>query len=292
MDVGAFLQYLRHQRHVIDYMFVSASAVFIYDYILTLHLEIKLVWLSLWTYTKVLFLLIRYLGVINAFLYPLEQTLLDISAETCKVIYPLSAWLTLFQGFFSEAVLCIRTWAVWRRNKTIGVVLVGLQLASLISQCIVVSKLLHSVGFAPPLYLGFRGCFAPSYTPTDLWLNYLLLAIVQAVVLAMMVVSAVMSYQRGLRSELLHVVHRDGVLFYVYLLCLSTLNLIAVLVLPVDLRAMLIPLQNFMYPILTSRIVLNIREVSTQGLPELHTTYLDTLVYAVPLQVVHDWRCH
>jgi hypothetical protein len=39
-----------------------------YDYILTLHLEIKYIWLSPWTYTKVLFLLIRYMACATAVL--------------------------------------------------------------------------------------------------------------------------------------------------------------------------------------------------------------------------------
>jgi hypothetical protein len=41
----------------------------IYDYILTLHIEIKFIWFSPWTYTKVLYLLIRYLTFIDTMLY-------------------------------------------------------------------------------------------------------------------------------------------------------------------------------------------------------------------------------
>jgi Family of unknown function (DUF6533) len=31
-----------------------------------LHLEVKLIWFSRWTYTKVLFLLVRYMAVITS----------------------------------------------------------------------------------------------------------------------------------------------------------------------------------------------------------------------------------
>ena len=40
---------------------VSAFAVFYYDFLITFHLEIQLVWRSAWSYTKILFLLSRYI---------------------------------------------------------------------------------------------------------------------------------------------------------------------------------------------------------------------------------------
>jgi Family of unknown function (DUF6533) len=79
----------------------------IYDYFLTVHLEIKLIWFSRWTYTKILFLLVRYTTFItmalvlycarcsSKFLWSLlnhlaDQTFLDIPVERCKVTFPAS----------------------------------------------------------------------------------------------------------------------------------------------------------------------------------------------------------
>ena len=165
-----------------------------------------------------------------------------------------------------EVVLCIRTWAIWRRNKVIGAGLVALLIASLVLECIELNREvrsfgrmssgLHSMSFnlrlgvlvARPLFPGFRGCLF-SNSPTNLWINYAMLAILQAgkyrgnfplhsyqltpviiVVLALVVISAVRSCpfalnslltsiaqppspfvaQSGFSSQLSHVIHRDG----------------------------------------------------------------------------------
>jgi len=46
------VSYLEQQRLVMAYMAVSAVAIFYYNYLLTLRLEIKLIWFSPWSYTK------------------------------------------------------------------------------------------------------------------------------------------------------------------------------------------------------------------------------------------------
>jgi hypothetical protein len=43
---------------------VAAFALLYYDFLLTIHLEIRLVWRSAWNYTKLLFLLSRYIVVV------------------------------------------------------------------------------------------------------------------------------------------------------------------------------------------------------------------------------------
>jgi len=72
-----------------------------------------------------------------------------------------------------EAILAIRTWAVWGRNRSVGVFLAILMLGNLISQCVIVNKFMRSLirtsllllirkfSYAaftdgPPLYSGFR----------------------------------------------------------------------------------------------------------------------------------------
>lgn len=39
----------------------------LYDWVLTIHLEVKHVWLANWNYTKILFLLTRYLPIANGY---------------------------------------------------------------------------------------------------------------------------------------------------------------------------------------------------------------------------------
>jgi len=288
MDAASFVQYLEDQKHIVDYVYISSSALFFYDYSWTLRREIKFIWHSPWTYTKVLFLLIRYMAFFNAVICVFEQMTIQVSTETCEVMSRMTTWFMVIQIFFSEVVLCIRTWAVWNREKSIGIGLVILMLSFLVSECVLLSRFLRSVKYEPSPFPEFKGCFAIKTLP-DLWANYVPMTIVQCIIFALVVISAFRSYRQGFNGELAHVIHKDGVLFYVYLLCFTTVNLITTIVLPLDIIDMLSPLQNILYAVLTIRIIINIREVNNKGVEsELHTRNCDVLVFAPPPRPVHD----
>jgi len=68
-----FLDHMRYQRLIVDQTFVSSAALIIYDHILTFRREIEFVWHSPWTYTKVLFLLIRYTALVEASIFTISK---------------------------------------------------------------------------------------------------------------------------------------------------------------------------------------------------------------------------
>jgi len=83
------VQYLQNQRLILDFVFIAAVAAFVYDYLLTLHLEIKLIWLSPWNYTKIIFLVFRYMPFIQIWVTLQNQTFLNVSIGSCRVSFPL-----------------------------------------------------------------------------------------------------------------------------------------------------------------------------------------------------------
>lgn len=66
------------------------------------------------------------------------------------------------------------------------------------------------IEYLPPLYPGFRGCFSIPLNGTLCLLNYIIWAVVEAVVLALMSISAYWSYKLGHMGEFSLVIHRDG----------------------------------------------------------------------------------
>jgi len=175
----------------------------------------------------------------------------------------------------AEAVIAVRTWAVWHRHNVVGVGLGLMTIAHLVSQCVTVNKFSHSFQFLPFPYVGFRGCFL-THGSSIVWINFTLTAAVEAVVLILMSISAFRIYQQGSTGELAHVIHRDGILFYLYLLVVVVTNLAFTVAMPVEWVATLISLQIALYSVLTCRIILNIRGVAHQSIrPELHTSILE-----------------
>jgi len=285
MDAALLIQYLQQQRFVLDYMTVSTAALFIYDYLLTLHLEIKLIWSSKWSSTKVLFLLVRYLTFGSVLITVANQTFLGRQEKDCSVTVPMESWFLMMGTFFSEVVLAIRTWAVWRTDTFIGIGLAAMTIVNLVVQCVVLNKLVHSYEFAPPLYPGYRGCVTIR-SDNLLWINYTTLAIVEAIVFTLMAISAFRLYRQGTNGKLSHVIHRDGIMFYVYLLLISATNVILMRILPFDQSIVLSFTEDVLYPVLTTRIVLNIRAVGSKGAQtELHTSCHEPIVF-IPLQHV------
>jgi len=125
--------------------------------------------------------------------------------------------------------------------------------------------------YAPAPYVGYRGCFV-THVSNVLWASCASLTVVDTIVLLLIVTSALRAYKTGGHGELSHVIHRDGVLFYVYLLCITIANVTIILAAPPGLNLILTPLPDVMYSVFTARIILSIREVGRQDMQvELHT---------------------
>jgi len=108
---------------------------------------------------------------------------------------------------------------------------------------------------------------------------------IEAIVFAPIAISAFRSYRDGNNGRLSHIIHRDGILFHVYLLCISIANVAVVFSLPLDMMFLITPLQYSLSFILTTRIILNIRDVDSSGLQtELHTIYDETRPKLTPLE--------
>lgn len=279
-----FIQYLQHQRLLVDHFYVSAVAILIYDYALTLHHEIKYIWFSKWGYTKVLFLLTRYLTFILAFFILHNQLFLDVEAERCRITWPLVAWLIIFKNVFAETILCVRTWAVWNRGNVVGMMLVTTMVAYLGLQCFLDRQFIQSLRISPALYSGFRGCFLTAAS-RGLWEQFASLFVVETILLTLMVISAFRLYRTGRDTELSFIIHRDAIMFYVYLLWLSGSTLVMALVASLDLIALLVPLQVVLHTVFTTRIILNIRSAPDRGRgldTELHTDHFEMWIQPMP----------
>ena len=115
-----------------------------------------------------------------------------VSESECRYIYtsPTQSFTVL------GVIQCIRTWAVWRRNKAVGAGLAILMIILFVSQCILVNRYVRSIEcsspdpgsmmlsnytaglVAPPPFAEFRGCFVTK-TRADLWVCYVLITVVE-----------------------------------------------------------------------------------------------------------------
>lgn len=278
----ALVTHLKHARLILDYSYVATTAVMAYDHLITLDKEIDLLFNSPFNYTKVLFLFIRYMPVAECGMVIWDQMWPDVSPIICNRTYAGAAWLILFSMNIAEVVLAIRTWAIWRQNRIVAWVLGILILIGVITQCISMVKFTHSLVYSPIPYEGFRGCFITSANTLLIW-DYVILMVIEGTLLSLMAISAYRAYKIGDKNQLMGVIHRDGIMFYVYILCFSFVNIMVIRFGPADLLGLFSPLQAVLYSTLTCRIIFNIRETAQKGplqTMDLHTQYQEKMAFA------------
>ncbi|TFK63337.1 hypothetical protein BDN72DRAFT_882159 [Pluteus cervinus] len=251
-----------------QYFTLASSTVYLYDLFLTLGLEVDLLWSSKWTLMKVLYLIQRYLPLIDMVIVMMIWQFGEITdLRTCSKLLVGSSWSYLVGLTLSEVILTRRTLAVWGNTMKIRI---GLFLFALV--CMVPLYLLlaeyhlteaftyHSIP-VPGFYCFLTGQSGMSYL-LGVWV---LLGVYDTGLLVLIAVPAFRAYRSSeldvRRSTLFKVVHRDGVLYYLYTAALSALNVIVILNVQGTYAPLLIAsLERVVYSILTSHVVLHIRE--------------------------------
>ncbi|KAF8996802.1 hypothetical protein BDQ17DRAFT_1329743 [Cyathus striatus] len=81
-----------------SYLHVSSFFLFLYEYFITLDLEVKYIWNSPWTLIKTLFLVTRYLTFIDTSLDIIRHFSPHLSAEACYRTFSTVTWMGIAEG--------------------------------------------------------------------------------------------------------------------------------------------------------------------------------------------------
>lgn len=269
------------QRQIVNAVHVASAVVLIYDLILTLHLEISFVWFSKWNYTKVLYFVTRYTPIAANALIIYSYMVGSSSVKVCSNTVTASGWLYLLGLNFAEVILVVRTWACWGRNKWVGIGLGLWTLLCQITSAVFMYKFLGSIKLSPPPLWepSLSGCFIVSSNRL-LWVDWLAFLLGEGVTLVLMAIFAYRTFREGYNLPFVKLLYRDGLIFYVYLFCLTATNIALVVALDIPFVAMMSPVQSAIHSVLTARIILNIREMASRRLDDysfdLHLSDADT----------------
>ncbi|KDR75688.1 hypothetical protein GALMADRAFT_226328 [Galerina marginata CBS 339.88] len=213
---------------------VSAAALWAYDYFLTLGMEIELVWTTKWNIIKVLFLVQRYLPLIDTCILTLYRDLMPQTERNCSRLETTTGFMYVTGYAIAEILLSLRVWAVWNRSKALAFLLPIAFIVIWSPAFIFMYYFTLSLKFSPaPPYPGARGCFIIFAKDYVKWC-WTSLIIWNTLTLSLMLIPGVRLYQSRLKSSLTMVVYRDGTFYFVYLFVLSLLNIILSVVLTVS----------------------------------------------------------
>ncbi|KAH9485512.1 hypothetical protein JR316_0002420 [Psilocybe cubensis] len=239
---------------------VAAAALFVWDYFITIGMEVDLVWTSRWNSIKVLFLIQRYLPFIDTCILTLYRDLVPRGHDECTSFQKATGFLYITGFAVSELLLTMRVWAVWNRSKALGYLLPMAFIAVWVPAYVFMFFFANSLQFSkePPLP-GITGCFVIHASNLVIWC-WTSLIIWNTITLILMLIPGWRAYKIGVNSTLSTIVYRDGTFYYIYLFILSVLNIVLAIAAAPTRRFVLTSMERCLHSMLATRVILHMRD--------------------------------
>lgn len=254
-----------------DYIGIAGAVLYIYDFILTLPVEISQIWPSRFSGTKAVFLLCRY----SALIYWCFDAITGYSPisniSTCAGLIRTTNTLQAISDIGLTVIFILRTFAIYNQN---WIILIGLTTLGVARACVGLASQNFQESFAvvPPPFSRLGPCDS-NVSSIGLKLsiaqNALVLcfdSIVLLLTLAKTLQLAMESRSLGLREGISGIILRDGILYY---LCIEGLVVANICVNFIPMTTQYLPsivetFQLVLSIILVNRLVLNLRKAGNR----------------------------
>ncbi|KAF4613818.1 hypothetical protein D9613_008070 [Agrocybe pediades] len=233
MDVKSLTNAIEATR-VVSYVNAGCIAILFFDFFDCLDKEIRVIWMKKLNFTKIMYLLTRYSTFWEAGVVIYQLSIPGDWFNACAIAFKLNAFLFVFGLGVGEAIMTLRTYAVWGRNPILKYGLPIFYVAVWAAGFTVTALFLSDLEFAPSPLNPYIGCYATRTNPI-IFMSWVLLLFYDAVMFVLMAIPAFKAFRSGGRSRLLTVVYRDGVLYYLYLFVISLVNILVTLLAAPDL---------------------------------------------------------
>ncbi|KAF6751034.1 hypothetical protein DFP72DRAFT_909106 [Ephemerocybe angulata] len=259
MNVEVLYQRYEDQRYV-TYVETSGHVLVVVDFIQTFPDEVRLMWPAPSSVPKFLFFLARYYILLHTVFRMIYEQARGLSPEACKITFVLVFVSSSFAVLCAESILFIRVWAFSHRNRKIGIYLT-LQFFSIhVPALVLMIQFVKSVKFAP---LVFRTWTCIPVYGDYVWLGVCFcLALASVVTIMLIMVSIALKNYRQIKSDLFTLFYRDGILYFLCLSVLASANIAVNFLAPPAYKFLLLEMQVLTHVILSTRMLLHLREWS------------------------------
>lgn len=248
---------------------VAAATLFIYDYFTTLSSEVDLVWRDKWGAGKILFLMGRY-RIWPELVIILHYGMFKDVPSPCRFTYTYCAWSVLVGVTVGDAILVLRTWAVWGTSRRILFALIILLCATTAINAYYLTRFLRDLTFLPreqqdPAILKVAGENMCAFTAMgrEIGISWIAVAGFELVIFLLTAIKLkgiAHAYYRT--SRLVSSIYRDGILYFITLSSVSIANVIFIYTQPPEYIILLALMQGTLHSILTCKLILHIRAVA------------------------------
>uniref|UniRef100_A0A0W0F6K2 F-box domain-containing protein n=1 Tax=Moniliophthora roreri TaxID=221103 RepID=A0A0W0F6K2_MONRR len=242
MDLTPLRQCLSEARRGRSISYAS-TALFLFDYLLTLCDEIRYMWSKKRALIGVIpFFSSRYTAFVAALLILLPSatstridqvaTSKDTPPTTTCGMLKRYAGLRLISVFSSEFIITVRTWAIWERDKKLLWILVVFSVSTFIPGAVIVALGIatrRDLSLLPPEFGNITDCrIMVSDVKEGYIVTYILTIIYESGILTLTSVKITRwrkSIPQTIRAPLLDTLWRDGILYFTWMLALSFVNI-------------------------------------------------------------------
>ncbi|CAE6427292.1 unnamed protein product [Rhizoctonia solani] len=269
---------LAHHLLAAKYFMLASFVFMVYDHLITLGEEVERVWKQEWTGATWLFLLNRYLTELQFIVnivsfhdpYWTGKTVYVIQA--CEDFMPFPGVSTLISIAIAETILMLRIYALYQRNQWILALLVFFWVGQVIVMGTVIR---HPTRLELPE--GLVGCIQGgegSYVAA-FWLAPLA---TDSLIFGLTVLKSLeYIYKTKCRVPLIHVIFRDGVLYYAIILSANSLNCFFYYLAPRSIKVIGASFSQIITVVMISRLQLNLRSEWVCSTPRMPTSQLPPL---------------
>ncbi|KAF8997479.1 hypothetical protein BDQ17DRAFT_1363194 [Cyathus striatus] len=237
---------------------VAGATLLVFDYFLTLEMEISYIWKWRLGLLDVLYLITRYLPIANIVLmYKYDEVITSVpfsptaDSPSCPVIFATNGWLCLIGIALAEIVLALRTWALWGKHKHLTYFLPAIFVICWVISFVILGRYLVTLPRYPT-------CGQIAGDTSSFIVALILILVFEAAILGLTILHA--KYNSKLHwSPIQKVIYRDGMMYYIFLLGISIVN-ISLLATKSFYANLLFNTERIAHSIFAGRIVLHIRE--------------------------------
>ncbi|KAG2139584.1 uncharacterized protein EDB93DRAFT_696502 [Suillus bovinus] len=246
-DIAAAMSLLFFQ-----YIYISLTTFWTYDYACSLHEEWRFLLLSHWTKAKGLYIVTRYVPFL---LLATNLYLSFIPNETpgkCRVLDNICSGFSMLLAVCSECFFILRTCALWSNNRILFAAILVTAFTFVGASIGVTFATTAPATYAISAIPGIAGCYQSS-TSLQLFIPFLLLCAFELGLMTLTLIRAIQSWQQN-RNRLYTVLVNHNIFYYTCGLLFSVANIFTSLLLHYSYHAILHDFQFIVLAILATRM--------------------------------------
>ncbi|KAF9051411.1 hypothetical protein BJ165DRAFT_1448584 [Panaeolus papilionaceus] len=238
---------------------IFAATIYLWDLSLTTYLDVELVWPSKFSTIKLLYLFQRYLPLLTTVWALIHEDVgVNMTADSCGALGKFGGYSILAGYIAGEAILTVRTWSAWNRNKKLGVGLITMFTAVWTSMFVILHLFIHSINILRTSGPHVTGCFleVDSHGMRTFWAIFLGWS---TLLLTLLLIPTVKNGHLRSRTLLYNAVFQKGTIYYFCICAILFFSIICDSYLPPHYMPLFRGLQPCLHSMLTSKAILAIR---------------------------------